>query len=573
MRGPSRQQKPWKPQVFKPDRAFETFLNREIYLKGKDMTRKGFYKAVTKKLEIPLSQSGPEYDEAAWVVRRKGHSFMLWLELNGPGRMDRSKLLIADLEEQTLSVLGKCDMCEVDGLHPGDRTKVLNLPALLQVVANVFGWNQQLEWCYEPALSGDMQDQQRHWVCIIDAQSEPWYYSDSVLDHGQRRLSEKAFDARRERVQRFHRLYAMHWLPPDLVQRYGTDRYRDSTPGTLVRRWLEMVAWCIDIERRKRRKDHFHRNPALSLPYGIFQPEDNYTQPVVVLKAPRDYAQEYEENWLVEALKTGLSTDELEDTQEWGIRMRTERKPDLIDSTLALYGIPLNGRPGYSLPAPWVPPLMTDGLTPLLAGEELVVRRESAAPEPPREEALLSALRSVSAFRQLRALEVLRTTGDDTLLAGVMDTMMWSRDREVRAKARSIFRKQAPGEVQILLRKYWRPSFRTHKSPPLGALVDSLMEGNFVPYTMVIHDRGIELAEQLLNHERPHPNHWSQYLENALKRLGRCAYLPLEGIRQSILESGEPHVIGAPEIMSFHPYEYTAEDIEGLQALATGEAS
>ena len=31
------------------------------------------------------------------------------------------------------------------GLHPGDRTKVLNLPALLQVVANVFGWNQQLE--------------------------------------------------------------------------------------------------------------------------------------------------------------------------------------------------------------------------------------------------------------------------------------------------------------------------------------------------------------------------------------------------------------------------------------------
>ena len=292
-----------------------------------------------------------------------------------------------------------------------------------------------------------------------------------------------------------------------------------------------------------------------------------------MLKAPRDYAQEYEENWLVEALKTGLSTDELEDTQEWGIRMRTERKPDLIDSTLALYGIPLNGRPGYSLPAPWVPPLMTDGLTPLLAGDELVVRRESAAPEPPREEALLSALRSASAFRQLRALEVLRTTGDDTLLARVMDTMMWSRDREVRAKARSIFRKQAPGEVQILLRKYWRPSFRTHKSPPLGALVDSLMEGNFVPYTMVIHDRGIRLAEQLLNHERPHPNHWGQYLENALKRLGRCAYLPLEGIRQSILESGEPHVIGAPEIMSFHPYEYTAEDIEGLQALATGEAS
>ena len=61
-------------------------------------------------------------------------------------------------------------------------------------------------------------------------------------------------------------------------------------------------------------------------------------------------------------------------------------------------------------------------------------------------------------------------------------------------------------------------------------------------------------------------------LEKALQRLGRCAYLPLEEIRQSILESGEPHVINAPETLSFHPFVYTAEDIEKLQALATGEA-
>ena len=103
--------------------------------------------------------------------------------------------------------------------------------------------------------------------------------------------------------------------------------------------------------------------------------------------------------------------------------------------------------------------------------------------------------------------------------------------------------------------------------------MDSLIEGKFVPYTLAVHGRGIELVEQLLNHERPHPKHWEQYLEKALQRLGRCAYLPLEEIRQSILETGEPHVINAPETLSFHPFEYTAEDIEGLQALATGEAS
>ena len=265
--------------------------------------------------------------------------------------------------------------------------------------------------------------------------------------------------------------------------------------------------------------------------------------------------------------------EELEDTLRGGIEARTVEDPDLVDFTLALDGIPLNGRPGYSQDYKWLPPLMSGGLTPLLAGDELVVRGEPLAHELPGEDELLVALRSETPARQLRALEVRRTTEDDALLAGVMDTMMWSRDSEVRAKARSIFRKQAPDEVQLLLRKHWRPSYRTHKSPPLGALVDSMMEGNFVPYTIVIHDRGIKLAEQLLNHERPHPNHWGQYLENALKRLGRCAYLPLEGIRQSILKSGEPHVIGAPEIMSFHPYEYTAEDIEELQTLATGEAS
>ena len=99
--------------------------------------------------------------------------------------------------------------------------------------------------------------------------------------------------------------------------------------------------------------------------------------------------------------------------------------------------------------------------------------------------------------------------------------------------------------------------------------MDSMMEGKFAPYTLAIHDRGIELAEQLLNHERPHPKHWEQYLKKALKRLGRCAYLPLESIRQSIQETGEPHVIDAPETLSFHPYEYTAEDIEEFQIVVT----
>ena len=562
--------KAWKPSVFKPDRAFETFINRKVFLKGKQVDSRGRHKAVKRKLEIPLSQPGPEFEEAAWEVRRQGSRFTLWLNLKGPDAVCHNKLLTVDLDKQTITYLGEYDFDDVDGLHPGDRTRVLNLPELLQVVANVFGWNQKLEWFCEPAPSGDMRDRQRHWVRVVDAASEAWYYCDSVQDYGQRKLSEEEFARRREQAQQFYRLYAMHWLPPDLVQRFGQDRYRGGSPGSLFRNWLGMVDWCLCHKHRQKKLSH--RNPELSLPYGIFRPEDNYRKPLAVLKAPRDYALEYGEHWLAQVTRSGYQVEELEDTLRGGIEARTVENPDLVDFTLALDGIPLNGRPGYSQDYKWLPPLMSDGLTPLLAGDELVVRGEPLAHELPGEDELLVALRSEIPARQLRALEALRTTGDDALLAGVMDTMMWSRDSDVRAKARSIFRKQAPGEVQLLLRKHWRPSYRTHKSPPLGALVDSLIEGKFVPYTLAVHGRGIELVEQLLNHERPHPKHWEQYLEKALQRLGRCAYLPLEEIRQSILETGEPHVINAPETLSFHPFEYTAEDIEKLQALATGEA-
>ncbi len=571
MRGPCRQRKAWKPRVFKPDRAFATFINRKVFLKGKQVDSRGRYKAVTRRLKIPLSQPGQDYDEAAWKVRRKGPSFTLWLDLKGYGQMSHNKLLVADLDEQTISYLGEYDFGNVNGLHPGDRAKVLNLPELLQVVADVFGWNQQLEWFCEPSPSGDMRDRQMHWVRVVDAQGEPWYYCDSPWRDGQRQLSEEEFVKRREQAQQFYRLYAMHWLPPDLVQRFGQDRFRAASPGGLFRNWLNMVDWCLYSHVREM-KIIRHRNPGLRLPYGIFRPEDNYRQPMAVLKPPRDFAQEYGEQGLAEAARNGHSVEELEETLRGGIEARMEDEPDLVDFTLALDGIPLNGRPGYSQNHAWLPPLMSDGLTPLLAGEELVVRGEPMAHELPGEGELLVALRSETPARQLRALEAVRGTKDDSLLAGVMDTMMWSNEREVRARARSIFRQQAPGGVLAALKKHWRPEYRIHKSPPLGALVDELAEHDFMPYALRVHGRGIRLAQRLLSHDRPHPKYWDEYLPQALERLGTCARIPLEEIRQSILETGETHVINAPETLSFHPFEYTAEDIEKLQALATGEA-